>query len=410
MKTAYKIALVAVSIMVLSWFLPWLYSLILPETSYDPFVAYSPVSDTFIITERVGDGDHRIYDLDSAGVSTGAVYTKENRDSLLPQIYFSQLIARQQLPDSMNGKELSMKEFRRNQWVFNSSPRDINKRKASVYMIMESMPVRFELEDPKEVFRLNGQVEFVDMATNTVNQRRSNRFTQMFNDKGFKYPVRDLSANVTTRKAYDEGYLMADAEGSLYHVKMQAGRPYMTKVDAPDSVKVAHVYMMENSDRTHLGLVTDENNNLYALEHDDYKLVQLPVGKFDPTKEQLTVMKNMFNWVVKVSCEEYSRWTAFDSDDYHLLGNYAVSHAKTPFQVIAEYIFPFELSFTSYSDSYAYPRIESVSWKAIWLNLLLSVLVVVILRKKPMCYRITAGLVTVVFGIFSFIPYLLIKD
>ncbi len=409
-KCAYRTALVAVSVVVLSWFLPWLYSLVFPDGSSDPFVAYSPVADAFIISERGDDDEVRIYDMDSCGVSTGRIYTKEERDSLLPQVYFSQLINRQQLPDSMLGKELTMQAFRRNQWVFNSSPRDVNRRGASVYMIMESMPVRFDLEDAKEVFRLDDRVEFVEMATNSVNEQRGRRFSSMFAEKGFMYPARDLSANVTTRKSYDEGYLIADAEGSVFHMKMQAGRPYLTKVSSADSVKATKVFITENVDRRYLGFVSDEEYNLYVVERDGYKLVRLPVGKFDPASERLMVMKNLFNWVVKVSGRESSRWVALDSDNLRRLGEYSVVYGKSRVQEVSEYIFPFELSFTSSYDSYAYPRIEFVSWRALYFNLLLAMGIFIILRRRSRRYMITASVVTLVFGIFSFIPFALIKD
>lgn len=410
MKTAYKTAFIAVSVVVLSWFVPWLYSLVLPDGYSDPFVAYSPVSDSFIVSERTDTDEQRIFDMDSAGNSSGILYSREERDSLLPHIYFNQLVARQQLPDSLGGVELTVSELKRNQWVFNSSPRDINKRKPKVFMIMESMPPRFELEDAKEVFRMDNGIEFVKMDDNSVNERRSCRFNDAFVDRGFVFPARALNANVTTRKAYDEGYLMADAEGSVYHMKMQGGRPYLAKVSSGDSVCAEYVFILENTDRRHLGLVIDDNHGLYVLEHDGYKLVELPVGKINPRKEKLTIMKNLFNWVVKVSGREGSRWVAIDADDYHLLGEYSVSYHKSTIQIVSEYLFPFELSFTSVNDCYAFPRIESISWRAIFLNLALAVLLFMILRGMSVRFRCTAILATAAFGIFSFIPFLLIKD
>ena len=410
MKTAYKSAFVAVSVVVLSWFIPWLYSLALPEGYSDPFVAYSPLSDSFIVSERAGTDEFRIFDIDSAGNSSGRLYSREERDSLLPHIYFNQLVGRQQLPDSLGGIELTVAEFKRGQWVFNSSPRDLNKRKPRVYMIMEAMPPRFELEDAKEVFRMDSEIEFVRMADNLVNERRGSRFNDALVSRGFAFPAHDLNANVTTRKPYDEGYLMVDAVGAVFHMKMQGGRPYVVKVSSADSVHAENVFILENTDRRHLGLVTDSNHKLYVLERDGYRLIELPVGHVNPRDEKLTVMKNLFNWVVKVSGREGSRWVAIDADDYHLLGEYSVSYPESTVQTVSEYLFPFELSFTSVNDCYAYPRIWSVSWKAVFLNLVLAVALFMLLRQSSVRFRRVADLVTVVFGIFSFIPFLLLKD
>ncbi|MDE5904648.1 DUF4857 domain-containing protein, partial [Duncaniella sp.] len=151
MKKAYTILLVTLSVIVLSWFLPWLYSLLFPVGASDPFIAYSPISDRMIVSERTGEKESVIYPLDADGVrEEGVVYTKEQRDSLLPQLYFTQLVAREQMPDSINGVEITIPLLKHNSWVFTSSPRDINKRFADVYLIMESMPARIDLEDPTE--------------------------------------------------------------------------------------------------------------------------------------------------------------------------------------------------------------------------------------------------------------------
>lgn len=403
MKTAYKIFLIALSILILSWFLPWLYSLVFPAGVADPFVAYSPVTDSFIISEP-GGGD--IYAVDAEGRRMGPNYTKEERDSLLPHIYYTQLVAQERLPDSIDGKAVSIPEFKHSQWVFSSSPRDLNKVPAKVYMMMESMPARIDLEDPDEVFRLDGQVEFIDITTNTVNHARSRRFTDIFTQRGFEYPVKTLHANVTTRKPYDEGYLMADNKGDIFHVKMQAGRPYMVRVNMPDSVIAEHLFILENVDTRPLGLVTDSDHNLYVLEHEGYRLIPLPVGKVNPETDRISIVKNLFNWVVKIGTSDSSRWVALDSDDYSRLASYTVEYPETTAGVIAGYLFPFELSFTAVTDCLAYPRIEFFSWHFIWLNILLALIILGIKRRRPHRELTAMTAVTLVFGIFAFIPFM----
>lgn len=415
MKKAYTILLVALSVVVLSWFLPWLYSLLFPVGTSDPFIAYSPINDRMIVSERTGEKESVIYQLDADGKrEEGVAYTKEQRDSLLPQLYFTQLMAREQMPDSINGIEVSIPVLKHNQWVFSSLPRDINKRMADVYLIMESMPARIDLEDPKEVFRFrDGQVEFIEMETNEVNPGRSRRFTEIFNDRGFVLPMKSYSANITSRKPYDEGYLMVDANGSLFHMKMQAGRPYMTKIRKPDSISAAHVFIMENVDKSSLGLMTDDNHNLYLIEREGYRLCYLPVGKVDPEKDRISVVKNLFNMIVKISNDEGTRWTALDSGDYSRLAGYEKESEASTVAKIGSYIFPYTLSFTSISDCYAKPRIESLSLSALFLNFVLTVIIFVVYRRRrseKICSPAVAALVTVVFGIFAFIPFLIIKN
>lgn len=413
MKRVYSIVLVALSIVVLAWFLPWLYSLVFPVAGSDPFVAMSPVCDGLVVSELGDNTGKEIFLADADGQPTGKTITKEERDSLLPQIYFTQLMARGIMPDTIKGIEASMQNLKHGQWVFSTIPHDVNKVLPEVYLIMESMPARIDLEDPDEVFRFrDGKVEFIEMATNTVNSKRTERFTHVFNDRGFTLPLRSWSANITSRKAYDNGYLLADANGDIFHLKMQAGRPYMVKLDKPDSLVAEHVFVMENMDGLFLGFVTDTENNLYAIEQDGYGIVPLAVGKFDPEKERMMVTKNIFNTVYKISGEDGSRWTAVDSRTYEPIARYARTWTPSLSEKVEEYIFPFALSFTSTSDSLAKPRIDFVSWRAVFLNIVLAIIVVVVFRRRRRSVPCTACAVvlTLVSGIFAFIPYVLIHN
>lgn len=410
MKKGYSIFLIAAGIVFLSWFLPWLYSLIFPVGVSDPFVAWSPISDSFIVTETA-DGGGLIHAVDKDGNSVDS-YTKDDRDSLLPQIYFNQLVARDKLPDTINGKEITIPILRHSQWAFTSLPRDINKVNSDVYLVMESMPARFELEDPKEIFRIkdNDRIEFIDIATNTVNQSKTKRFNEIFNRRGFKFPIKSASANVTTRKPYDEGYLLADDNGEIFHVKMQAGRPFMVKVSKPDSIVASHLFIMENTETRHLGVVSDENHNLYVLEKENYALKKLPVGKVDPEKQKFSIIKNLFNWVVKINGDNGVKWVALNSDDYSLLGEYDYTYPTSRAHIAASYLFPFQLSFTSITDCFAKPRLSDFSLNAIYLNIILAIVIVVLFKSRPRKYVIIDGVVALIFGIFAFVPLILTKE
>lgn len=405
MKSIYKIFLTALSIIVLSWFLPWLYSLSFNVTHRDPFLTYSPVANSMVLSY----GKDSVFTIDADGKRNSGYLTENQRDSLLPHIYSTQLMASGHMPDSLNGVELTVANIKHNVWNFSSLPRDINKVTADVYMMMESKPARIDLEDPKEVFRLDGRIEFVNIATNTVNATRSRRFNDVFIDRGFEYPVKALMANVTSRKQYDEGYLMIDNKGDIFHLKQQAGRPYMVKVNKPDSVIAAHPFVMENIDHRQLGLISDENHNLYALERDGYRLVHLPIGKADPEKEKIFIAKNIFNWIVRISDSKGARWIVLDSNDYTPLGRYEYAYPETTRSVIAGYIFPFSLTFTSTTDCFAYPRIGAVSWHALALNLLLGLILLYALRQQSVTKKSLKFAITLIFGIFAFIPFIIIR-
>ncbi len=411
MKKIYLIFLCLLSALILAWFLPWLYSIIFPSASNDPFLAFSPVNEQFIATDNLGEGKTDIFTLKPDG-SRGETLTREERDSLLPQIYFTQLVAAEKLPDTIAGKEVSIPVLKHGQWVFSSHPRDLNKVMPEVHLIMESMPERIDLEDPDEVFTLNNKVEFIRISDGSVNENRSARFDRVFRDRGFNYPLRSSSANITTRKPRDEGYLLADDAGKVFHLKMQAGRPYMSAIALPQDERASEVFIMENGDPRELGFVAAESGALYLIEREEYKVTRLPIGEVYPRKEKLSIVRNIFNLVVKITDNEGVKWFALDSDDYSLLGSYSMKYEETPAQHVASYLFPVRLSFTSLNDGYARPRFHDWSARALWLGLLLSLTIVFISIKRGESKRYTfwAGLLTLAGGIYLFIPLLLFRD
>ena len=391
----------------LSWFLPWLYSYLLPVAGSEPYLAYSPISNGFVVSEQ----GNKIYSIDKDNNPIES-YTVEQRDSLLPHQYFNQLMARDRLPDTIAGIAVSIPTLKHAQWVFQSTPRDLNKVLPKVYMMMESMPARIDLEDPKEVFRLNGKVEFVNMESNTVNPDRSARFTKAFEKAGFQYPEKWMSANVTTRKQYDEGYLMIDAAGDLYHMKQQAGRPYIVKIQRPNpDFKAEKAFIFENMDRSNLGYVVDADGNSYLLKHDGYRLVQLPVEKIDPTKNRITIVGTLFNIMVRFNNQQGTRWYALDNAGTHdMLGNFNYTYSDNWAAELGEYIFPYELSYTAHTDCLVHPRIGFISWKAIYLNIALALLLAYLGRHRRRRCMIAGPVITLIFGLYSFIPFAIIKE
>lgn len=415
MKIFSKIVLFVVAIAALSWFLPWIYSVAFPAPSGEPFCSFSPVNNKWVVSVTSPGEKPKLLVLESQekGEPVFSTITRDERDSLVPQMFYKELLAHDRLPDTIGGKAVSAHELRTHELMLNSSPRDIVKRNMGVWMMMESMPKRVDLSDPDQVFRFTPSgVEFVDMASNSVNASRSERFTKMMKERGFTFPAVDLSANVTSRKPYDEGYLMIDAAGKPFHVKQQAGRPYVTAIEMPGGAKASKVFIMEEANRDILGFIADTDNNFYILEKEGYKVYPLPVGKVDPRKQSILVMGNLFNYACRISGEGESAWRAVGrtANGYELLGAYDFKKEPTTAAKIADYIFPYALTFTSHSDSLAYPRIVGISFSAIYLNVVLALLLFVVVRRRKDGNPVVGSVVTLVCGIFSFIPFYLLKD
>ena len=413
MKKTHYILFFLLSTAVLSWVLPWLYSLCFAERDREPFVSYSPINDCFIVTDfNTGSkfDEPDIFEVDPVTQAPGRHYTMDQRDSLLPEIFVGQLSAKGMLPDSIKGVEITMRDIRINSWIFTSSPKDLNRSVPTVYPLMESMPARFKFEDPEVVLTMPGHVVITDIESNTVDETKTRRFSKMFADKGFSFPAKEAVANISTRKGYDNGYLIIDNDNKLYHLKMQANRPSMAHIQLDDTIVPRHVFVLENADRKLYGLISDEAHDFYTINHDEtYSISKLSGIKFDPEKDRMTIIKNLFSWCVKIKSGNESTWIALDPDDYSVLAVYNFTNPTSMSRVIEKWIFPFTTSFTNVDDKYVYPRIKNWSWNAFLLNAILAVIVLFVARGKNIRCTIGKTVMTLVCGLFAFIPLILMK-
>lgn len=410
MKRTYKTLIALTAALVLASALPWLCSLCFPDEGRDPFVSWSPVSDSFILSYNVDDsGDPLIYQYTTADGLSDRTYTTEERDSLCPEIYTNQLMQRRAMPEVIKGREITVPDLRRNRWVFSSSPRDLNRSIPRVYPLMESMPLRFDLEDPKEAFIPTADgIEIITIATNSVNPTKTARFNSKLKERGFTFPVRYGMANITARKAYDNGYLLIDDLGQVFHMKMQAGRPSVAHVDMPDGEEATYVWVMENMDRLQVGLIATASGKLLAINPEDYSTTPLPLDSFNPNADKLLIVRNLFSWVVKSSNDSVSTWTALDPETFEAFDTYTEHHAVESRQEILQWIFPFTISWTSPTDQWVYPRVKNISCKALLLNAILALILVAWARRCKDTWNEASlkALGTIVLGVFLFIPLL----
>jgi len=403
MKKITSAILFIIAIFSLAWFLPWVYSVVSPSSSQDPFLYFSPITNQWIITQKDSTDKMAYFD------EEGNVISQKKRDELLPQHYYRDLMARGTMPETIQGMAVDVPALRHAEMMFNIAPRDINKIYPKFYPIMESMPQSVDLEDPNTAFRANGKIEFVNIKDNTINQRRSKLFTETFAARGFEYPVRWTNATISARKQYDEGYMLIDNKGFLYHMKQQAGRPYLAKINSGD-IRFKYAFILENMNRTERGIAVSEDNDVYLLRHDgDYSLEYFDIGKVDLTKDRLMIWGNLFNRLIRVSSENGVRWYALDTKTNNLLANKTYPAVKTTSSAVAEYIFPFALTFISNSDSFGMPRLIKFSYLAIPLNIVLAIILFALFRKQNIRCATAASIVTVFLGIYSFIAFYFLK-
>lgn len=336
-----KIFLAFIILMLAVWQLPWCYSFLTSEPSQVPFSLYSSVCGDFITMSHVeGKG---MVKTDSKGKE----YSQEEVDSLLPFFYLRQLSADERFPDTVAGVPVTPREVQMSNFNFRSMPSDINTPKIGLYPLLESMSGRVDLEMPGDVFRnTSAGFEFIDMSSNSIEEDKSVKFTDALKKKGFVFPAKYIAGNPTTRKDYDEGYLLLDNEGKLFHFKQVKSRPYVKAIDVPDGIALKHLFITEFRDHKTLGFMTDTDNNFYILTA-DCMLIKSGVESFNPEKDAISIFGNLLDLTVCVKSKECVSYYALDSDDYSLI-------ARKDFKSESGYV-P-GLHFTSSSDKFVKPR------------------------------------------------------
>ena len=149
-------------------------------------------------------------------------------------------------------------------------------------------------------------------------RRKANCLRDMLVQKGFAFPACYASGNPTTRKDYDEGYLVLDANHKLFHLKCTKGRPYVKAIQLPEGVLPEYVFITEFRSRRTLGYMVDSKHHFYIINSDG-SLVKSALPGFDPAKDELTIFGNMFDWTVKLSTDKDDYYYALDATDYSLI-------------------------------------------------------------------------------------------
>lgn len=329
--------------LLLFWLLPWCVDYLSFGGGHAPFTLYSSVLGDFV---RVSRGDREPTYSDCGGNT----YTREEFDALLPLFYARQLAADGRFPDSICGRAFTPREAQAGTFVFRAAPQTINRPETGLWFLLESSSGRVDLEMPGDAFRITRSgIEFLDMASNRVDAAKSSRFTETMLRKGFRFPARRVAGNPTTRKEYDEGYVLLDADRRLFHLKMMQGRPYVRAVDLPGGLEAEELFLTEFRDRRMLAFLTDSRHGLHVVTMPGYRVRTIEGVRFDPRSESMSLIGTLLDWTICIESPGGTRYYAVSNEDFSLLA--------TLDEPAAERRVP-GLRFTSSSDCYVRPRLR----------------------------------------------------
>ena len=393
-----RILLILLVILLTAIYLPHFFWMSFSERIRAPYVQYSPVIEEFIIMDYEKD---KFYD------TSGKEYSREEVDTMLPLSHYRLLATKGLLPDSIQGLEINIEDIRKNYINFRIRPVDINKPQIPLYQLFESKPPRLKLEMPDEFFRTNDRMEFISTENNEISEELTSSFTDLLVSKGFEFPAKKCYGNPTTRKAYDEGYLVIDNKEELYHIKKINGNPFCEKVIIPDDVKIKTIFLREYSLKEFYAFVITEDNKLYLILFENYKFQKIPIQNYNSDEDIIRFQGNLFYRLVTVYKEDQLK-VYVTNRKYELIDTYEKtwkSKMERTAGQISTYIFPFELSFNSSDSMYIDFYFSNLNFNSIYLNVVLLLITILWIRKKKI-HIIADGMdyiIVLVTGIFGFI-------
>jgi hypothetical protein len=406
MEKISRYIMVFVAVLTLAIFLPKLYWMAFEKPVRKPFVQYSCINHEFMI-QRIGEKKWED--------AKGRQYSRNEYEQLLPMMFYKQLLASGKMPDSINRKALNMHAISKEKSFFRLKANEVDAPAPALYPLFESMSGRVQLELPDDFFRITWRIEFIDAATNKIQEEKSQLFSAALFHYGFSFPAKIISGLTTPRKSCDEGYLIVDSKNQLFHLKMIKSKPFVKKVDIPEGVKFSHISCVDFKNKAFYAYLFSDKNEIYILTQNTYKLIKWPVDGYNPNLCDLKIYGDLCNYTVVIEAADHIQAIAL-TPDFQLVDSFT-EYWKTKEQLtegkIFASLFPAQVSMTSDNSKFIrfyFTPSKGLNW--IFFNLLLlAVYFVWLYVRNARLRNHLADLVIVAFaGIYGLIAIHLFKN
>lgn len=381
--------------------LPWLFWLSFEKPNRAPFVMYSCVDNSFMIR---GTENGEKYFMNEHGEK----YEMEEFEQKLPLLNLRQLMISNTLPDTINAVEMDPHVINAARSFYRYKPAAKNAPKPGLYPMFESESGRASLTMPTDFFQIKSRMEFIDAASNKVNEQKTALFTGALQHYGFSFPAKMIEGIPTTRKSCDEGYFIVDNADQVFHIKMEQGEPYVKKVEIPKGLSFKYIACVDFRNKAYYCYLIGHDNSIFVITQDDYDLERLPVEGFNPENQELRIYGDLFNYNVIMLGKSHMKVVALDAD-FNKVAEYNktwLKRADTPQGKAFSFLFPAQLNmydkYSSFVNFYFHPT-KTINW--IYLNILLVIGQFIIIRRRKInpINHIADFAIVLVTGIFGFL-------
>jgi len=416
--------MVFISILVLSFVLPFFYQqLFLPKIE-KTHLFYSVALDKCIYTEQIPEATARAranaedhHDTIVYMDEDNAYYERVAFEDALPFIYYRNAEIRGKLPVLVGDTAFTRPMIEAERRVLELNARDIapNHEGERFYPLMESKIRQVSLTFPDDRFRMtDNAMEFIFADDNKRQETLTAEFTNALKQAGFIFPAQTVSGNFTTFKPYEGGIFLSDTKGALFHVIREDNKAVVQKITLPNGVEARHITVSENKQQRFLGLFLDKNEKIYVIQQGSFTLIPLDLPEYNPDIMDFKLILDPVHKTAVYSDTSTIHLVVMDYD-FTVLGKYQREMSRT-FQTathdVHNILFPFSLNFEAEHTRRMgfYFTISPLLFYTFILGIALCGMYILLRRKQRLSISKEQCLLIALFGLYAFIPALYIEE
>ncbi|MCQ2236415.1 MAG: DUF4857 domain-containing protein [Bacteroidales bacterium] len=304
----------------------------------------------------------------------GRKYTTSEFDSLMPLLNYRQLIADGRMPSKIGGFDSDAKMIRSYQTSFRISPTRKHQPKHVAYPVFESIPRRVGAINTDYIFSLDKDVEIYDISLNKLDKEKTQLLKNELLRRNFTFPAQWVIGNTATKKRYDEGYFVLDADGKLFHMKMVNSRPFVRDTHLTTNSGWHSFHPYEPTLHNFYGILISNDGKLARVNIDDngsYYVQWLDIPNIDPDIDYVRVLGNLLYWNVTVTKPEGEYTYALNAWMLSAIDSAFVPAKESTWNKINKWTFPFIIRLKQENSLLIEPKITDINVNAIWVHILL---------------------------------------
>lgn len=392
-------------IVALAFGLPKTYNLIFIPDSYRSQSFYSDWDKQFYTFEKTEEGLHYKN-------QKGETVSKKEYEKAIMFMHYQKLMVRGKLPDSLGGFELSPELLGTTNKFFRLNPRHINQIPNLLFPLSYQKSKTDKLEN---VFlKFSNKLSILHPITNKVIIDKTAQFQEALKEKYFQFPAQNVFGRHDRKNAVAEGVFVTDANNHFFNIFFDINaQPQVEIIPLPQGMRVEKMLNTNFKDESAYGILIDQNDKLYLLESNSYRIIPLPISNYNSQKDDIIWAGNILSTTVNITKEDSVYTYAFNSDNGNLIGQCSAKLAvgnRSFINFLHKSLFPFSLNTKVPYSRIAKLRVE-YSTLLYWLtNSLCSLLVFAFISIRNKRRDWTGIILIALTGVYGLISILLVPS